>query len=63
MIFNVELERINKSSRYVSTYSETLNIIDFSWKSSEAVDAHSHRQFVIAKLHMAYVFRLVVVAY
>ena len=63
MVFNVELERIKRSSRYARTYSKTLNIVDFSWNTSGAVDALSHRQFVIAKLHMVDVFRLVVVAY
>jgi len=40
-----------------------IHILSRAWNISGAVDAHSHQQFVIAKLLMADVLRLDVVAY
>ena len=40
-----------------------IHILSLAWNISGAIDAHSHQHFVIAKLHMADVLRLVVVAY
>ena len=60
---NVELERINRSSRYARTYSKSSNKMVFSWNTSGVVVAHSHLQSVIAKLPLLDVLRLISVAY